>query len=448
MGRLRRRPDGIEAGPSDGVLAAQQLLSELQIANTHHDEDDISYNTRPRPRSSPLPSSKARYQQPFVTDALADESPPLFAVPPTPALFQVPDSCSVASDNISSDEIGVTPPLGSSSSIESPRSRTFFGIFTSLVERYMIPPYKLLTYACFAFCIVQFAPILLPAAVMLMIYWLLDRIISSTRSSLLPSLRAILQLTAMGLLVMGAVTLMGYFKDGQPPSWTHIRKQWGDDFLLMFEDKIDEGCGQMGRRLMELHSDRDGLHPSSPRCVPHLCPATLSFLDHPNPYLVLGFDFPPHTQPLTKEVISKAYHSLVLTYHPDKVHQHHLPPDKSAFILRAIHSAGKILLNDEARAEWDRQWLSPKNKAARFGQLVNRARRGIATNDIEGWDFWADIAGSDVDGIRHHWGRKERVGQGGWWEMIGLGAWWMLWWWDRAKRGLEWVWRVCSGNWT
>ncbi|KAL8989121.1 MAG: hypothetical protein Q9177_001919, partial [Variospora cf. flavescens] len=154
--------------------------------------------------------------------------------------------------------------------------------------------------------------------------------------------------------------------------------------------------------------------------------------------------------PLAKEVIAKAYHSLVRTYHPDKVHLHHLPAAKSAFILGVVRRAADILLNDGARAEWDRQWLSgdwANNQQIEMAQSINRMLRDSATADVEKWDFWDDIAEWNLDTIKHQWGRKERVGQGGWWEIAMVGGWWMLWWWDRVSRGLQRGWRHCTGNW-
>lgn len=251
MGRLRRRPTGIEAGSSDGVLVAQQLLSELQFANSRSEDDRTSYDTRPRPRSSPLPGSNARYRPTFDADTIIDESPPLFAIPGAPASFQAPDSSSLASDKVPSDEARVSVLLEPSSSIASSGSRAFLSLFTSAVEPLMIGFRKVLSHACYIVCIIQFAPILLPAFALDTIYRLSNKMISSTRFRLALRRRAILQSAVVAMLGIGAVTLMGEFKDGEPPSWSHLRQQWGDDFLLRFEHQIDEGCGQMGRRLME-----------------------------------------------------------------------------------------------------------------------------------------------------------------------------------------------------
>lgn len=241
MGRLRRRPTGIEAELPDSVLMERQLLSELQSTIPRYEDGNTSYGTRPRPKSSPLPRSSARHR-------------PTLGIPCIPAWAPAPGSFSVASDNLSSDDLdvaGVSSPSEPSSAIGSSRCRTFSCFFISLGERYLMSPRKVLVDACCAVCIVQFAPILLPAAVMMMIHWLLGKIISSTRFALAPGRRALLRLAVEVLLAFGALTLMGEFHGGEPPDWGNVRRQWGDDLLLKFEDRINEGCGRMGRRLLE-----------------------------------------------------------------------------------------------------------------------------------------------------------------------------------------------------
>ncbi|KAL8748946.1 MAG: hypothetical protein Q9184_007013 [Pyrenodesmia sp. 2 TL-2023] len=332
--------------------------------------------------------------------------------------------------------------------------------------------------------IIFFAPVLIPfIAIYLVVYLFLytpqKYLINSLPLRLQQSTRKRLRQAAILTTVLAALALLARSNDGKPPKWIDFQ----DDFLLQFEETITSSCGKAGRRLHHLHArpffptSATSNTKTSPPCVPTLCPNTLSFLTSPkNFYSVLGLPDPsPIRPPTPRSEITAAYNALIKFYHPDKILTHHLPPEISAYIFAVIRAAGKTLLNDKRRENYDRNFLT-----GAMGRRIKEAERKriemvgdvdkldlMEGGEPSGWGFWHSPV-VDRGRKRRRWGRRARgevyALQGtadadekeGWTPppysnekpspLVDLLAQWCEWWWSRcfADLGTR-VWGVLVG---
>ncbi|KAL8706042.1 MAG: hypothetical protein Q9201_000864 [Fulgogasparrea decipioides] len=141
-----------------------------------------------------------------------------------------------------------------------------------------------------------------------------------------------------------------------------------DQILLHYKDNLRQGFERAEQRLTYLENRGP---PSAPKnCQPSFCRNTLSFLNYPNHYAVLGFSPPIYVgdgRRPTEAEIEKSYRILSRPYHPDKGSLHHLSKASSQLISIIYEEARATLLDPKKREFWEEKWL-------------NGAMRGI--NDI------------------------------------------------------------------
>ncbi|KAL8724468.1 MAG: hypothetical protein Q9166_007937 [cf. Caloplaca sp. 2 TL-2023] len=285
---------------------------------------------------------------------------------------------------------------------------------SGLYNRYADSRYAIVSDACTALCFIMFTPLFVLPVVIYAILKLLSRLIASVLG-LPPRIRKrVPRAVLTALLVLGILGL-GKLEDRTSPGvlgWGGgLSSAVGDRVLLLFEREINGFCGPAGRRLLYIHNQYlpAPFASSNKTCIPHFCPGTFSFLDHPNPYLVLGLPPPTTlmaaaTETVTRQQIKKAYNNLILFYHPDKVHTHGLTPDKSTLILSIVRKAGKLLLDDDTRWEWDKRYV--------FGlEDVAMKARYHHTHEMQGFD-WFDIAREKDDREIWAWMREKKRGGG------------------------------------
>lgn len=173
--------------------------------------------------------------------------------------------------------------------------------------------YNIISILSSLYCTILFFPLLLPIFISIYLPFLLFHYL------LPPNTSPLLKKSFPLLLGFTTLSLLYSMASSEPPSWSMYR----DDILLYYERQIDHVCGIAGRRIIDRTSSP--LPPSSPpeanilkspQPLPYPQPlsahhqqststcylaTTLSFLDHPNPYLVLSLHpAPPPRQHLPR----------------------------------------------------------------------------------------------------------------------------------------------------
>lgn len=133
-------------------------------------------------------------------------------------------------------------------------------------------------------------------------------------------------------------------------------------------------------------------------CVPTLCPSTLSFLYHPNPYAVLGLPLPSYAYaPPSKKEMQRAYRTLAMLYHPDKSASY-LSPEIATHIMAIYTSAMEILLDPEAKNDFEKQWL--RGSGSRTVEELSRAEDLEKFGKVDTWSVIKEIQVGDLRKLR------------------------------------------------
>ncbi|KAL8669558.1 MAG: hypothetical protein Q9168_005855 [Polycauliona sp. 1 TL-2023] len=146
-----------------------------------------------------------------------------------------------------------------------------------------------------------------------------------------------------------------------------------------------------------------------PQCIPKLCPSTMSFLHHPDPFDVMDFHIPPYhdnkpghrPRPTTAEIRARFRYYAAL-YHPD---HSVLEKDMATGIMSIYTHATAALLEEHYYAE-----QSPEFKRVnkdRDGPTPEERRRKWDRADVAPVDFWKVVEGIRVMGEMVYYRKTE-----------------------------------------
>ncbi|KAL8917130.1 MAG: hypothetical protein Q9208_008136 [Pyrenodesmia sp. 3 TL-2023] len=167
-----------------------------------------------------------------------------------------------------------------------------------------------------------------------------------------------------------------------------------DAILVRFQQPIEKACTAIEDRIAYLF--HDPVLPNMPPCIPKLCPDTLSFLSHPDPYAVLGLRHPPFgpTRPApTRLDIGRALRARVFIYHPDKS-QRYLEPDKATYVTGIYTKAARTLLEDLGNGTFAWQWFSDQGKKHLEDYLRERSYQEFGP--VDKWTVIREIRVGDI----------------------------------------------------
>ncbi|KAL9013991.1 MAG: hypothetical protein Q9173_001347 [Seirophora scorigena] len=167
-----------------------------------------------------------------------------------------------------------------------------------------------------------------------------------------------------------------------------------DTILVRFQQPIEKACTTAQNRL-EYLTFRDPALNTTP-CIPNLCPGTLSFLSHPNPYAVLGLRQPPYgpgSPAPTRLDIRRAFRAHTSLYHPDKS-QAYLAPDTATYITGIYTKHLRTLLDDLGKERFAEEWLS--GQAHRHTAEYLRERSQQEFGPVDKWTVIREIQVGDL----------------------------------------------------
>lgn len=131
-------------------------------------------------------------------------------------------------------------------------------------------------------------------------------------------------------------------------------------------------------------------------CIPKLCPGTLSFLSHPDPYAVLGLREPPYGPGRpgpTRLEIRRAFRAHAALYHPDKS-QDYLDPDTATYITGIYTKHLRTLLEDVDKETFARQWWF--SSSHRHTEEYLRKRSLEEFGPVDKWTVIREIRVGDI----------------------------------------------------
>ncbi|KAL8967291.1 MAG: hypothetical protein Q9197_005507 [Variospora fuerteventurae] len=178
-----------------------------------------------------------------------------------------------------------------------------------------------------------------------------------------------------------------------------------DTILVRFQQPIEKACTTAQDRLeyhahfpynngADEHSSIVTFHdPALNRtpCIPKLCPGTLSFLSHPDPYAVLGLRQPPYgpgSPAPTRLDIRRAFRTHTSLYHPDKS-QAYLEPDTATYITGIYTKHLRTLLDDVGKERFAKEWVS--GQAQRHTAEYLRERSQQEFGPVDKWTVIREI---------------------------------------------------------
>ncbi|KAL9019963.1 MAG: hypothetical protein Q9185_002785 [Variospora sp. 1 TL-2023] len=131
-------------------------------------------------------------------------------------------------------------------------------------------------------------------------------------------------------------------------------------------------------------------------CIPKLCPGTLSFLSHPDPYAVLGLRQPPYgpgSPAPTRLDIRRAFRAHTSLYHPDKS-QAYLEPGTATYITGIYTKHLRTLLDDMGKERFAEGWVS--GQAHRHTAEYLRERSQQEFGPVDKWTVIREIRVGDL----------------------------------------------------
>ncbi|KAL9597188.1 MAG: hypothetical protein Q9219_005310 [cf. Caloplaca sp. 3 TL-2023] len=352
-----------------------------------------------------------------------------------------PKAIDLASKSSYSTVLNIPPTTSASSSSSAPaRSQPSKFIWVHRLLRPYAAAKRLLFYDLLLFYFLGFL-IFLASIFIYLPYCILSYLLPP--DSQYSTLRAARSATLLITIAFGIILLI-YRDPLSVPSWS---SSITDRILVFNEPLIDGSCAWAQRRIFDrqeysaLFSLSDPWPPPLPpaaaaaalsdkACVPTLCPSTLSFLHHPNPYSVLSF---PSTgrEPINKTTVSARLRSASRLFHPDKKSQHHLPDSLANGILAIHHDAAVTLLDWRKRSAWDQdeEQRIRKAKSTAFAEmdeghgvqgLLRKVREKECRSFLRGQASWKMKEGEE----------EEKNHQG----ILGEGAELLVRWWRFGQR--------------